>query len=88
MFRCQRCGNVTRSREKETKVVIEYRKKIYKQASTKRDTRIITTHGFEIVKEIRICNKCAENTIKSKLVKPDNNNHYIENDPTEYIYDK
>jgi len=51
MFRCERCGQVSRSKEKCHKVVVETREKRYENGG----------FGWEIVKEAVLCEKCAKN---------------------------
>ena len=53
MFRCDKCGKVTKPREKQTKKVIKERDKVYFNGYKQ-------TTGKEIVKEINFCEKCAK----------------------------
>ena len=58
MFKCDKCKRITKSGEKQHKKVVEKRNKTYinidKYGKEKRTT------GTEIVKEINVCEKCAE----------------------------
>jgi len=62
MFRCENsnCGVLTPARQPENKVVLETRPKTYenKIKRGKQKGTILTTHGSEIVKEIRVCPQC------------------------------
>lgn len=62
MFRCENenCGALTSLRQPENKVVLETRQKTYenKIRRGKQKGTILTTHGSEIVKEIRVCPQC------------------------------
>ena len=53
MFKCDRCGKITKSGEKQTKKVIKEREMVYINGQKE-------TTGKEIVKEINICEKCAK----------------------------
>ena len=58
MFRCDKCKKITKPREKQTKKVVKTRTKTYyfedKYGNKKKKD------GHEIVKEINLCEKCAE----------------------------
>ncbi len=56
MFRCEKCNKVSMPREKSNKVVIEKRDKTY---SYKKGYEERTAHGWEIQKEITVCNECV-----------------------------
>ena len=58
MFKCERCGRITNAREKQRKKVVEVRAKTY--INTDKYGREQKTSGHEIVKELKICEKCAE----------------------------
>ena len=57
MFKCKICGKVTRPGEKQTKKVIKTRKKEY--CNMDKNEREKISKGIEIVQEINICEKCA-----------------------------
>lgn len=60
MFKCEKCGRITEPREKLTKKPIITREKVYQQIIKKGYYgKINTTVGYEIVKEINLCEKCA-----------------------------
>lgn len=70
MFRCQKCNTTTNPGEKETKIIIETRKVSYKKPSYDKGKKFITTtHGTEIVREIKVCPRCALEYEKAKLEK-------------------
>ena len=58
MFKCDKCKRITKAGEKQHKKVVETREKVYinidKYGKEKRTT------GTEIVKEINVCERCAE----------------------------
>lgn len=56
MYRCERCGKVTKPREKQNKKIIKTRKKIYHNKD--KYGKETVKEGYEIVKEINICDKC------------------------------
>ena len=72
MFRCENCGKLTKAGEKSYKVIVETRPKKYKVDFVKiikkhrpgrgwrrKKIRIKkVTEGWEIVKEIRVCEEC------------------------------
>ena len=58
MFKCELCGKITKSGEKQTKKIIETRKVKYSNISPNGKEKV--TDGFEIVKEISICEECAK----------------------------
>lgn len=62
MFRCENanCGVVTPARQPENRIVLETRPRTYenKIKRGKQKGTILTTHGSEIVKEIRVCPQC------------------------------
>lgn len=58
MFRCEMCGNITQSGEKQHKKVVETRNRVYHYLDKYGKEK--TSKGTEIVKEIKICEKCAE----------------------------
>lgn len=59
MFKCEKCGRTTRTGEKQHKKVIETREKNYTNLDTYGNKK--TSKGWEIVKEINICEKCNKN---------------------------
>lgn len=59
MYRCDICGKVTKSGEKQNKKIVETRDKIYNYRDKYGKERV--AKGTEIVKEINVCKKCAEN---------------------------
>lgn len=48
MFRCERCGRVSKPHDKQHRVVVEERAVTYKDGSS----------GHEIVRELRVCGEC------------------------------
>lgn len=58
MFRCEKCGKVTKSGEKQTKKVVQTRTKTYYFEDKYGDKK--KKEGHEIVKEINLCEKCAK----------------------------
>lgn len=51
MFQCKKCKRITEPRENSNKIVVEKREKEYKNQDK-------ITYGWEIVKEITVCNSC------------------------------
>ena len=60
MFRCNKCEMNSKPKEKPNKVVAETRKRLYYDSYKE-----LEGVGWEIVKEIFLCNRC--NTNKEKL---------------------
>ena len=72
MFRCENCGKLTKAGEKSYKVIVETRPKKYNvdfvkiikkhrpgKGRRKKKVRIKkVTEGWEIVKEIKVCEEC------------------------------
>lgn len=58
MFKCQICGKITKAGEKQTKKIVETRDKKYNYIDKHGNKKVST--GFEIVKEINICEECAK----------------------------
>lgn len=58
MFKCEKCGKVTRAGEKQHKEIVKIRNKTYNHIDKYGKEK--TSKGTEIVKEINICEKCAE----------------------------
>ena len=56
MFRCEKCGKVTKAGEKQNKKVIRTRNKTYTYTDKHGNEK--TSKGKEIVKEINICEEC------------------------------
>lgn len=52
MFKCADCGKTTEPREPQHKVVIDRRKVTYPNGS----------EGWEIAKEVALCEECFENS--------------------------
>ena len=50
MFKCQQCGGQSAPGEKQSKKVVAKRPKTYKNGGV----------GWEIKKEISVCNKCGD----------------------------
>ena len=60
MFKCDKCGRITEPREKLIKKPILTRDRVYQQVIKKGFyEKVNTTVGYEIVKEINLCEKCA-----------------------------
>ena len=60
MFKCDRCHKITQSGEKLTKQPVKYRDKVYQILDTKYKGSVVTSYGKEIVKEINLCESCAD----------------------------
>jgi hypothetical protein len=56
MYRCEECKRVTNPGEKQNRVVVEKREKIYSSNDN------CTSKGFEIVKEKVVCGICFLST--------------------------
>lgn len=56
MFKCEECGRITQSGEKQHKKVVKTRAKVYYNTDKYGNEKI--TKGSEIVKEISVCEKC------------------------------
>ncbi len=52
MFKCKACGKQSNSGEKQYSKIVETRKKYYEGGG----------FGWEIVKEIKVCESCMENS--------------------------
>lgn len=61
MFRCEKCGKITKPGEKQSKKVIKTREKSYINKDKYGKEKI--TIGHEIVKEINICEECFSKEI-------------------------
>lgn len=61
MFRCDKCGRVTEPREKLTKKTIMSRDRVYQNIVKNKYNKptVKTSFGEEIVKEINLCESCA-----------------------------
>lgn len=57
MYKCERCNRISNPREKANKIVVEKRQKKYEFKNNLGEI-IKTTFGWEIVKEITVCNNC------------------------------
>ena len=60
MFRCDRCGKTTRPGEKQTKKVVKTRDKTYTYTDKFEREQTKFKENAEIVKEINLCENCAE----------------------------
>ena len=58
MFKCEKCGKITKAGEKQYRKVVEIRQKTYYNIDKCGKEK--ETIGQEIVKELKICEKCAE----------------------------
>ena len=58
MLKCEKCGRITEPNEKQHKKIVKTRERIYKNQDKYGNTK--TSKGFEIVKEINICEECFE----------------------------
>jgi len=52
MFKCEHCGQQSKPREKQFTKIVNFRKKYYDEG----------TEGWEIVKEIKVCERCKNET--------------------------
>ena len=59
MFKCEKCGKTTRAGEKQHKKVVETREKTYTNLDIYGNKK--TSKGWEIVKEMNICEECSKN---------------------------
>jgi hypothetical protein len=57
MFKCEKCGKISNPGETSNKVVVEKRDKTYRY---KKDKVEMTSHGWEIKKEIIVCDECNQ----------------------------
>ena len=60
MFRCDKCGRITKTGEKQTKKVVEMRDKTYNYLDKYGKEQTKFKENAEIVKEINLCEKCAK----------------------------
>ena len=67
MFKCEICHKTSKSGEKQNKKVVEVRDKVYYYIDKSGKEK--QSHGTEIVKEIKVCDKCY-----LKLIEEENNN--------------
>ena len=69
MFKCEKCNKITEPREKQNKIPILFRDKVYQYEITKPNgkTYFNTSYGKEIVKEINVCEECYEQYKKEKI---------------------
>lgn len=58
MFRCEKWGKVTQAGEKQHKEIVKTRNKTYNHTDKYGKEKI--SKGTEIVKEINVCEECAE----------------------------
>lgn len=58
MFKCEKCGNTTKSGEKQNKKVIKTRQKEYHNEDKYGNDKV--SKGYEIVKELNVCEKCLQ----------------------------
>lgn len=56
MYNCDICTQATKSGEKQNKVIIETREKTYYNTDKYGKEKI--SKGWEIIKEINVCDKC------------------------------
>ena len=61
MYRCEQCQEVSAAGQKANRTIIETRPRKYENYN-KRTKEVVITQGREVVKEIILCNKCAEAT--------------------------
>ncbi len=57
MFECNRCNRITEPKEKSNKIVVEKRDRKYEFKNAEGEV-VKIKHGWEIVKEITVCNNC------------------------------
>jgi len=53
MYRCEDCGRITNPGEKQNRIVVEKRERVYESLDK-------TSKGWEIVKEVVICDSCKK----------------------------
>ena len=64
MFKCDLCKKISRPYTPMTKKIAEIRKKEYEyKIFTKSGEKTKITKGWEIVKELSVCNDCADTEI-------------------------
>ena len=69
MFKCSRCGRTTNPCEKLTKLVTDTKEKTYYNKFIKKGKEIEKiSHGYEILREIDLCERCAEEKKQSEEV--------------------
>ncbi len=61
MFLCYYCKQISKPQEKETKVVIETRHKIYWERNSHGGKHVMG-EGDEIVREVKVCPRCVGTT--------------------------
>lgn len=66
MYRCEACEVVQGKGSKAFRKIVEVRAKSYVRQDEHRNLKIIG-HGFETVKEIRVCKTCSD---EMKDIKP------------------
>ena len=59
MFICHKCNKCSSKREKPVQVLVEKRTKTYKYRDGEGYAK--ESHGWEIVKEVYLCQKCGGN---------------------------
>lgn len=67
MFKCDLCHKITEPREKLTKYPVKFRDKVYQKNHPFIKNKIVTSYGKEIVKEINVCENCAEELKNGKI---------------------
>lgn len=67
MFKCEICHKITEPREKLTKYPVKFRDKVYQKNHPFIKNKIVTSYGKEIVKEINVCENCAEELKNGKI---------------------
>ena len=61
MYRCQKCNNLSTAKEKQNKLVVETRNVSYtNKVIVNEKPKEIQSTGWEIVREIKVCNSCYE----------------------------
>jgi len=63
MFKCQVCKTVSKANVGQKTIVLEKRERTYKNVHMNEDDKPVTKYskGWEIVKEAKVCQACADN---------------------------
>ncbi len=59
MYRCQKCNNLSSPKDKQNKLVVQTRDVSYNNTIIVNEKpKDIVSQGWEIVREIKVCNGC------------------------------
>lgn len=70
MYKCEKCGKITKPHEKLNRLVIQTRDKTYVNKFIDKNGKECEkiTKGYEIAKEINVCKECFERVNNNEKV--------------------